>query len=326
MAKNKNFDLIGDIRFKNTNAKAAAQAPATGDSKGDTKADAGHPLGYTMLNADVIQPSPFNEGLSQENIEEYARSMRETGLIEPIAVYDLGNGRYEILSGHQRYEAWCNMLGNKTIKAVVTPYEKDAVKRFKAHTEANVLTRNKDLKFWLSRIRHARQVLQETGFDGSKAEEMKKLSEMLNGISQAQLYRYESFEKLIPELQDFESKRCMSANTLYYAVGLDEEQQIEVAERVRALQRVKAENNPSMIDDTEVTREEFSGIVKAVRRGEKPEAPQRKRSTYTERVEKSFTSFMNTLSRSRTQDERRDALKCIERFEAQLAEMKKELS
>lgn len=326
MAKSKSFDLIGDIRFKNTNVKAATQAPETGDTKADTKTDAGHPLGYTMLNADVIQPSPFNEGLSQENIEEYARSMRETGLIEPIAVYDLGNGRYEILSGHQRYEAWCNILGNKTIKAVVTPYEKDAVKRFKAHTEANVLTRNKDLKFWLSRIRHARQVLQETGFDGSKAEEMKKLSEMLNGISQAQLYRYESFEKLIPELQDFESKRCMSANTLYYAVGLDEEQQIEVAERVRALQRVKAENNPAMIDDTEVTREEFSGIVKAVRRGEKPEAPQRKRSTYTERVEKSFTSFMNTLSRSRTQDERRDALKCIERFEAQLAEMKKELS
>ena len=304
MAKSKTFDLTGDIRFKNTNTKE----------------------GYTMLNADDIQPSPFNEGLSQENIDEYARSMKETGLIEPIAVYDLGNGRYEILSGHQRYEAWCKILGNKTIRAVVIPYEKDAVKRFKAHTEANVLTRNKDLKFWLTRIRHAKQVLHETGFVGSKAEELKKISEMLNGISQAQLYRYESFEKLIPELQDFESKRCMSANTLYYAVGLDEEQQMEVAERVRSLQKVKAESNPSMVDDTEVTREEFSGIVKAVRRGEKTEISQRKKSTYTERVEKSFTSFMKTLSRSRTQDERREALKCIERFEAQLEEMKKELS
>lgn len=322
MAKSKTFDLTGDIRFKNTNTKEAVPV----HEAGDINADAGSQQGYTMLNADDIQPSPFNEGLSQENIEEYARSMKETGLIEPIAVYDLGNGRYEILSGHQRYEAWCKILGNKTIRAVVIPYEKDAVKRFKAHTEANVLTRNKDLKFWLTRIRHAKQVLHETGFMGSKAEELKKISEMLNGISQAQLYRYESFEKLIPELQDFESKRCMSANTLYYAVGLDEEQQMEVAERVRSLQKVKAESNPSMVDDTEVTREEFSGIVKAVRRGEKTEISQRKKSTYTERVEKSFTSFMKTLSRSRTQDERREALKCIERFEAQLEEMKKELS
>ena len=118
----------------------------------------------------------------------------------------------------------------------------------------------------------------------------------------------------------------MTTKTVYYAVRQKKKKQMEEAERVKKQQKVKAESNPSMVDDTEVTREEFSGIVKAVRRGEKTEISQRKKSTYTERVEKSFTSFMKTLSRSRTQDERREALKCIERFEAQLEEMKKELS
>ena len=253
-------------------------------------------------------------------------SMQETGIIEPIVVYDLGNGKYEILSGHQRYEAWCKRLGNKTIRAVILPYEKDPVKRFTAHTEANVLTRNKDLRFWLSRINHAKQVLHESGFVGSKAEELKKISEMLNGISKTQLYRYESFEKLIPELQEFETKGYLSANTLYLAVSLDAKQQMEVVERVRALQRARAESNPELLDDMEITREEFARIVSDVRKGKKAEPAQKKKSTYTERVDKAYVSFLKTISRSRTQAERKEALEYIAKLRLQLDELEKELS
>ena len=103
MARKKSFDVTDDIRFQNTrvqpvNEEAAAEGTTT--------------PGYTMLSAKDIQPSPFNEGLSKENIDSYVESMKETGIIEPIVVYDLGNGKYEILSGHQRFEAWCNRLGN----------------------------------------------------------------------------------------------------------------------------------------------------------------------------------------------------------------------
>ena len=261
-----------------------------------------------------------------DSIDSYVRSMKETGIIEPIVVYDLGNGKYEILSGHQRYEAWCNRLGNKTIRAVILPYEKDPVKRFTAHTEANVLTRKKDLRFWLTRIKHAKQVLHDSGFVGSKAEELKRISEMLNGISKTQLYRYESFEKLIPELQDFEAKGCMSANTLYLAVSLDDKQQMEVAERVRALQNARVENNPEQLDDMEVTREEFAKIVTDVRKGKKAEPATKKKSTYSERVDKAYVSFLKTISRSRTQAERKEALEYIEKLQLQLEELKKELS
>ena len=317
MARKKSFDVTDDIRFQNTrvqpvNEEAAAEGTTT--------------PGYTMLSAKDIQPSPFNEGLSQENIESYVKSMQETGIIEPIVVYDLGNGKYEILSGHQRYEAWCKRLGHKTIRAVILPYEKDPVKRFTAHTEANVLTRNKDLRFWLSRINHAKQVLHESGFVGSKAEELKKISEMLNGISKTQLYRYESFEKLIPELQEFETKGYLSANTLYLAVSLDAKQQMEVVERVRALQRARAESNPELLDDMEITREEFARIVSDVRKGKKAEPAQKKKSTYTERVDKAYVSFLKTISRSRTQAERKEALEYIAKLRLQLDELEKELS
>ena len=280
MARKKSFDVTDDIRFQNTrvqpvNEEAAAEGTTT--------------PGYTMLSAKDIQPSPFNEGLSKENIDSYVESMKETGIIEPIVVYDLGNGKYEILSGHQRFEAWCNRLGNKTIRAVILPYEKDPVKRFKAHTEANVLTRNKDLRFWLSRINHAKQVLHESGFVGSKAEELKKISEML-------------------------------------AVSLDAQQQMEVAERVRALQRARMESNPELLDDMEVTREEFSRIVTDVRKGKKTESAPRKKSTYSERVDKAYQGFIKTISKSRTQSERKEALEYIAKLRLQLEELEKELS
>ena len=317
MARKKSFDVTDDIRFQNTRVQPVSEEAV---AEGTTTP------GYTMLSAKDIQPSPFNEGLSKENIDSYVESMKETGIIEPIVVYDLGNGKYEILSGHQRFEAWCNRLGNKTIRAVILPYEKDPVKRFKAHTEANVLTRNKDLRFWLSRIDHAKQVLHESGFVGSKAEELKKISEMLNGISKTQLYRYESFEKLIPELQEFEARGCMSANTLYLAVSLDAQQQMEVAERVRALQRARMESNPELLDDMEVTREEFSRIVTDVRKGKKTESAPRKKSTYSERVDKAYQGFIKTISKSRTQSERKEALEYIAKLRLQLEELEKELS
>lgn len=312
MARKTGLSLTDDIRFKSTSN------PAPEENRAGT--------GYTVLNADDIRPSPYNEGLSQENIDSYVASMKESGLIEPIAVYDLGGGKYEILSGHQRYEAWCNRLGNRTIKAIVYPYEKDPVKRFKAHTEANVLTRNKDLRFWLSRIGHAKQVLHETGFTGTRAEELALISDMLHGISAPQLYRYESFTKLIPDLQEFESRGYMSANTLYLAVGLDDEQQMEVAERVRALQRAKVESSPELMGDREVTREEFAKICRAVRKGESPDTAPRKKSTYTEKFDRASAGVLKIISRSRTQAERKEALECIARLQLQLDELKSQLA
>lgn len=312
MARKKNFDAADDIRFQSTRVEDNVSVPAS--------------QGYTVLKAEDIIPSPFNEGLSSDDIDRYVESMKETGIIEPIVVYDLENGQYEILSGHQRYEAWCNVMGNKTIRAVVLPYEKDPVKRFRAHTEANTMTRNKDLRFWLSRIRYAKKVLEESGFKGTRREELQKISELLNGISKTQLYRYESFEKLIPELQEFESKGHMSANTLYLAVTLSADQQMEVAERVKFLQQAKAAGNPDQLDDMEVTREEFGQIVDNVRKGKASEKRVRTRSTYSERVSKACDGLIRTISRSRTQEERREALEHISKLKLQLEELEKELS
>jgi len=131
--------------------------------------------------------------MDEKMISEYADSMRKTGLLQPISVYDLNDGTFEIISGHQRFVAWCTILNHPTIPAVVRPNEPDVRKRFAAHTDANTKNRKLDGRFWCSRITQAKKVLSKTGSIGSRADEIKQLTEML-GIGQAQIYRLESLQ------------------------------------------------------------------------------------------------------------------------------------
>ena len=304
MAKNRlSFDAADDIRFENTRVNELS-----GEKRTDNQ-------GVLLIKASHIVPSPFNQGLELQNINELVDSLRETGLLEPIILYKLDNGKYELLSGHRRLHAWCNILGNKEIKAYVMPYEKDIRKRFEAHTQANTATRQKDLQFWLSRIEQARRVLKETGFTGSKQEENIEVSKMLNGISKSQLYRYEGFLKLIPELKQFETKGYLSANTLYMAVGLDNAQQKDVVKSVNLLQMQKAASNPENWDDAEISREEFQKIVGEVRKKKKKESgnepAKKKSSSYIEKVGKSYEGLTRLLASPVTKEEKSVALNYI---------------
>ena len=66
---------------------------------------------------------PFKErsGLEQE---EPLESIKETGLLEPITVRFLSEGKYEIISGHRRVEA-CKKLGISEISATIKELSKD---------------------------------------------------------------------------------------------------------------------------------------------------------------------------------------------------------
>ena len=316
MARNKGFNLTDDIRLRSIKPR---ETPAGMGAEGT-------PPEYVELKADAIRPSPFNEGLSHGNIEQYVDSMKENGLIEPIVVYDIGDGKYEILSGHQRYEAWCNRLGHKTIKAVVRPYEKDPVLRFKAHTQANVVTREKDVAFWLSRMNHARQLIrQDPDFGGTREEEVARLGEMLN-MSPAHVYRYENYEKLVPELQVFETKGLLTISTLYGAAGLDEEQMRVVAEKVWAFVEAKKKVNPLLEDGLRVTREEFDRIVKAVKKGNSTDPVPHKKKTYAERLDRAADGILNIIAKTKNNEERKEALEQIEKLQLKLEEIKTSLT
>ena len=56
---------------------------------------------------DMIQPGKYQPrvDMSQESLDELADSIRVQGLIQPIVVRPIDNGRYEIIAGERRWRA-----------------------------------------------------------------------------------------------------------------------------------------------------------------------------------------------------------------------------
>ena len=69
-----------------------------------------------MSLLDEIDDQPFQ--INPQKVENYAASISECGLLEPIQVRDKGNGRYEILAGRHRVRA-CRQLGHTTIDCII---------------------------------------------------------------------------------------------------------------------------------------------------------------------------------------------------------------
>lgn len=72
------------------------------------------------IDIDKIEPNPYQPRteFNQEAIEELAESVKLLGLIQPITVRPLENGRYQIISGERRFRA-SKLAGLKSIPAYI---------------------------------------------------------------------------------------------------------------------------------------------------------------------------------------------------------------
>ena len=67
-----------------------------------------------------VEANPFQPRMAfdQDALEELAASIRTLGLIQPITVRKVSDGRYQIISGERRFKA-CRMAGMSMIPAYV---------------------------------------------------------------------------------------------------------------------------------------------------------------------------------------------------------------
>lgn len=77
-----------------------------------------------ITNCVPFEGNPFqiHEDHSMEMLTD---SIRESGVLVPVAVRTAGNGSYEIISGHRRIHA-CEKLGIETVPALVTELDRDS--------------------------------------------------------------------------------------------------------------------------------------------------------------------------------------------------------
>jgi ParB family chromosome partitioning protein len=78
----------------------------------------------TQVALELIDPSPRNPRRRMGAVDELADSIRIHGLLQPVVLRPRGEGRFEIVAGHRRFEA-IRSLGWPKIPAVVRASEPD---------------------------------------------------------------------------------------------------------------------------------------------------------------------------------------------------------
>lgn len=274
--------------------------------------------GSTVLNisADKIRENPLNEGIPMEGIEDLAKSIDKNGLLDPLAVYEMPDDTYELVSGHRRFHAMTDILKWKIVPCITIKYNDDAITRFVVHADANTKTRNKSIRYWIAEIKHAREVLADSGFKGTKEEETAKIEEWL-GISKAQIYRLTGIAGMDPSVLELD-RYGLSAKAMYEAVSLTKEQQKMAAD--------VAEKTAEESDDGQITASMFSSIVSEVQKKDNEEEKPRKIRSYREKLSGSASSFLKKLSSAKNEEDKTVALDAIRELRSELDELEASLS
>lgn len=189
-----------------------------------------------MINVDELKPHSKNDyffdDIQGDNWEEFKKSVKTSGVIEPIVITQ----EKIIVSGHQRTRA-CKELGIKEIPCRVHIYE-DEDKVLKDLIETNIRQRGmgnpNPIKFGrciaelekLYGIRQGSAGKRSLDLTMSNPKTQKELSEDL-GVDQTQLIRYKNLLNLIPELQELvqTGKISSSAGSRIWAKMPPEEQE-----------------------------------------------------------------------------------------------------
>ena len=249
-----------------------------------------------MIQANLLSESPFNKNMPLEDINGLADSIEEYGLQEPVLVYNLPKGGYEIYSGHRRFKAM-KLLGMKEIPCIVKAYPEDSAVRFKEHLINNSERRENSFRFWMAEIIAARELLENENL--TKRESVEKVCTLLNGkISEAQVYRYESVERN-PTLLPLADKGY-SVYLLSKVVDLSEEKQEELV-------RIVSEHEQNL------SQKEFLSVAEKLRTHEEKKI---ERDAYTLKIHRIENSLAKAFANPETNEQREEAIGAIARIRA----------
>jgi ParB family chromosome partitioning protein len=76
------------------------------------------PNGFLELSVTAIAPSPYQarKDIAPDQLQELAESIRSEGLLQPVVVRKVGDGKYQLIAGERRWRAF-QLLKIKTIPA-----------------------------------------------------------------------------------------------------------------------------------------------------------------------------------------------------------------
>lgn len=216
--------------------------------------------GILILSIEDIEVNPFQPRIeiSEEKVKELAEQIDEHGLLHPIVVIKLPNGKYQLVAGETRLKAHKH-LGLTTIKATLSEKIKYEDKDYEVKMRLTAITENEDRNALdpLELAISYNELLVFYPTHELLGEKVKKRREYVSKV----LSILKLFESVLKDLESNKSVKDIQA--LYYLQMIkDEKLQLEKYEELK--------NN-------KITRDELYDFAKAL----KSDKAVKKKEVYT---------------------------------------------
>lgn len=176
-----------------------------------------------------------------ESMMELVESIKEKGLINPVMVRPLPDGKYEMIAGHRRKRA-CEIAGIETVKARVTDVSRDEAILIMVDSNLQreeILPSEKAFAFKMRLEAMKRQGKRTDLTSVPTAQKLKTSRELLGeqvGESQDQIRRYIRLSNLIPEMLNLVDDKKIAMRPAVEISYLSSEEQLDLANAIDAEQ------------------------------------------------------------------------------------------
>lgn len=167
-------------------------------------------------------------GISDLDVERLSEEIRDHGFSGSISVMDLENGKYQIISGHQRFRA-VKKLGWKTIPCMVSP-RMSTENQYRELIASNVLSRK------ITPLGYARAIeaFKTEVIDKDPTITGRKRTYIAHffGIAEGQVIRYETITKMPAEIQEMCKNPDFPYSALEGSSGFTDEEKQELLNKI----------------------------------------------------------------------------------------------
>ena len=214
-----------------------------------------------IMNIDVGERARQDLG----DLESLEESLKESGLIQPLAVMKLNNGQYELLAGERRFTV---LLHNKVMQVPVRIYDEGLTELEMKVIEKSENFYRKDMEYWeydklIREIHELQQSIHGTPMRGPGGEghKLKDTAEMFNvsDVTVHSAIQRAEAKEAFPEL----FVNCKTANDATKIIKKMDEQVVRKA----VAEKVEAENKdkPTLISklaNAYILEDFFKGVKK----------------------------------------------------------------
>lgn len=219
-----------------------------------------------------------------DSMSELVESIKEQGLIQPILVRPIENGRYEMVSGHRRKRAF-ELAGIDKIPARVKELSRDEaiLAMVDSNLQREVILPSEKAKAYKMRLEAMKRQGQRT--DLTSVPSAQKLSgktsrELLGeqvGESQDQIRRYIRLNNLIPQILDLVDEGKIAMRPAVEISFLPEEAQMNLHEAIQYMDCTPSHDQTirmrKALNDGRLTKEVVDTIMDEEKPNQKIKSP-----------------------------------------------------